>query len=239
MAQEIIESDELRLKRYEELYALTKEGVATETERYRVLDEKAAKYFTALNLLLAVVAITGKEALSYLLPPSSWIDLLCLLLIAIAIALLLVALGFILRVISVRRAGTMSAPPVDKAVSDLFDSHDYTTAIYTMSQTNITVVSEDRKASEIKAGNLASGSNFILAAIIAFGLFIGAFSIRLSFNSSKVSDPMKETSSATQTSERPKNQVPLPDKTVTPPKPVPISEGSQPTKTLQPSPSGK
>jgi hypothetical protein len=56
MTNEITESDELRLKRYEELYSLTREGVKTGIERYRLQDEKSAKYLTALNLLLAVVA---------------------------------------------------------------------------------------------------------------------------------------------------------------------------------------
>src|SRR5438876_919465 len=108
------ETDELRLKRYEELYSLTKEGVRDGVERYRLQDDKSAKYLTALNLLLAVVAFAGKEALSYLMPPSYTLDYVCLILVVLSILLLLTSLGCVIRVISMKKERHLDSSPVNK-----------------------------------------------------------------------------------------------------------------------------
>lgn len=233
------ESDELRLKRYESLYELTKHGVAAAIERYRLLDEKAAKSFTALNILLAVVAFTSKEALEYLLPLRYAIDPFALALAGLSIVLLLVSLGFMIRVISIGHGGNLQEPPIDDNVIRLFHENQYTSAIFSTSRTNVEAINADKEASRKKALNLTKGSNCLLAAIICFGLFIGVFSIRLGFDSSKprtimndkhiAADSGKSSSGQTQnTSQQSTNKVPLPDTTIRPLKPVPVSEGAQP-----------
>jgi hypothetical protein len=232
MANDLIEeSDALRLKRYEELYSLTQDGVRTGIERYRLQDEKAAKYLTALNLLLAIVALAGKEALSYLLPSTYFIDSVCLALVALSILLVLVSLGLVLRVISKKKERALEEPPVNDELLTLFDSSDYMTAIYAMSRTNIAVVEMNRKSTTAKAETLQHGANTLLSAVVVFGLFIGAFSIRLSLHPSGGNMQKTEPSTnlpAKQHAGSASNQVPLPDTSVRPLKPMPVSEGAIP-----------
>lgn len=56
---ELTTEQRLDLKKYEELYSVTKAGLQDEHARYGRLDEKASRHLAALSLLLAAAGGSG------------------------------------------------------------------------------------------------------------------------------------------------------------------------------------
>ena len=161
---------DLVIKKYEELYRLSKEGLDEELSRFKRVDEKASRYFSALSILLVVSGFAGRPTLEAMLPPTTlwdWLSVGC------GLALLLSLLTAVLVVFSVLRTSyQLTKMPVSHELVRFFDDHQYLDIIYALSKGNVEAVDENRRVSDQKIFRLAWGYRLILLSIFFMALFM-------------------------------------------------------------------
>lgn len=156
------------IKKYEELYKLSKEGLDEELSRFRRLDEKASRYFTVLSILLVALSLAGWFALDLFLPPSNILDWLCL---STAIPVFLCCLVALYFIFSVLRTQPLTKFPVDNELLQFFNKHRYLDILYALTRGNINAVAENRAITDRKTRRLTWGYRFIVVLIIFLLVF--------------------------------------------------------------------
>jgi len=161
------------LKKYEELYALSKEAVADGIERIRKTDEKAHKFATLSGLLMVVSAVGGKSVIESVVPPKNplaWISLVSYLLFFAAI---LFAFVNILRSM---RVATLGIPGMNKEVIGFFDNEEeYLDIIYALTKRNSDIVESNDALSKEKLKCLLKTYKALLWSVGLISILVVSF----------------------------------------------------------------
>jgi hypothetical protein len=162
-----------KLKKYEELYALSKEAVAEGIERIRKTDEKAHKFSTLSGLLMVVSAVGGKSVIESVVPPGTlfaWVSLISYLLF---FAVILFAFVNILRSMRVSTLGTSG---VNKEVMDFFDKEeDYLDILYALTRRNNDIVESNDALCRDKLKCLLKTYNALLLSVGLISVLVVSF----------------------------------------------------------------
>lgn len=70
--------DDLQIKKLEALHNLSEQDIDHELSRFYFLEEKASRLVGVLSLLLVLLGFTTRFLVDEILPPSNWLDYLCL-----------------------------------------------------------------------------------------------------------------------------------------------------------------
>jgi hypothetical protein len=226
------EDDEI--KKYEELYKLSKEGLKEELERFKRVDEKASRYFSVLTGLLAVLGLAGKFTIDYFIPPSLAMDWICL---SVGIILILCVLGAYAWIFSVLRTQALTKVPMSQELVDFFDTNRYIDIVYALTKGNIEATIENRSVTDRKTARLTRGYWFIVGSVVLVTVFGFSALTRLwidhnVLNRSKGGEiSMAEKPSSTPPSKKPSNSPSKPNPNIKPPKYQHVNEGYEPPKT--------
>ena len=160
------------LKKYEELYALSKEAVADGIERIRKTDEKAHKFATLSGLLMVVSAVGGKSVIESVVPPKTpfaWVSLISYLLFFAAI---LFAFVNILRSM---RVATLGTPGMNKEVINFFDKEEYLDILYALTKRNSDIVESNDATRKEKLKCLLKTYKALLLSVGLISILVVSF----------------------------------------------------------------
>lgn len=159
----------METKRYEELYKLAKEQVASEQARFTRLETKATQYLAALTFLIGLSAPVGIAAVKVLLPPSSFVSWLMLnLLVVIFVGLVIV---WFLAFSVIKISATRACPLNDEVIRFYSDNSDVD-VFYGMSKAFSAAWKENLAINEEKGRKLTEahqGIRILVCLIAAFG----------------------------------------------------------------------
>jgi len=162
-----MEKDPHNLRKYEELYRLTKEGLQEERARSIRLDEKAERYLTVLTVLAGVGAVAGPTLFQALQPLKSFLDYAA---IATSAAVLIVVVAAAWRTLRVLRIQAWRTLEINGEAIRLFVDNSYLNVIYSLTQDYVMTVKVNReKVTNRKAEQLGR----------AYGLIVLAFRLAL------------------------------------------------------------
>jgi uncharacterized membrane protein len=157
------------MEKYKELFNLSKEVLNEELNRYRSLDEKASKYFSALTILLGIYAFFVSHLFPRLFPPSDtteWLLLLTLLLLFISI---IISWFLIFKTL---RIAYLSKTPLS---IKFFDDHKLVDIYYATAKTNQKALSQNRKTNNHKSKLLKYGYSSMCVTMILIIIFFSLF----------------------------------------------------------------
>jgi hypothetical protein len=160
---------ELVIRKYEELYKLSKDGLDEELARFKRLDDKASIYFSVLSILLVISVFAGKFTLDLILPPTILLEWICFSLAMAFIGSLLMALLFVFSVL--RTSYILTKIPVSHELITFFDEHTYLDVIDALTRGNVGAVEENRKVSDQKIQKLIWGYRLSLLSIFLIAIF--------------------------------------------------------------------
>lgn len=153
----------MNIRKYEELYKLSKDGLDEELGRFRRLDEKASNYLSVLSILLIISGLAGQSTIELIIPPTSIWDWLCLASGVAFFASLLIALHFVFSVL--KTSYLLMKIPISTELIKFFDDNDYLDIIYALTKGNVGAVSENRMVSDRKVRNLTWGYRLTLVSV--------------------------------------------------------------------------
>ncbi len=125
--------DELELKKYEELYSLSKSELEKAHSRFSSIEEKAARHFSLLVVLLGFLSIGLPEYVSIVKSQSSCWHKVFVFLYPFLAANVLTSIFFYMRAISF---ATYKNIVLDKEMFDHFKDHRYIDVIFSLSKRN-------------------------------------------------------------------------------------------------------
>jgi hypothetical protein len=148
------------MEKYKELYELSKEVLAEELDRFNRIDEKASKYLTVLTFLIGIYGFFCNWIITVLLPPTSKLDWLLLLIgggvfIAVCVSWALIFLALRQRVVI--------KIPLDDEVLKFFRENRLIDIYYTLAKGNKDALKENREVTDRKARILECGYKAIAA----------------------------------------------------------------------------
>lgn len=155
------------MEKYKELYLLAKEVFNEEQNRFNRIDEKAAKYFSVLTLLVGAAGFFGKWLVNTLIPPDGTLEWALLLL---GIGLLVTVLVSWFTVFSVFRIHEMRKIPLSSEMIDFFDKNKLLDIHYALARGLKEALEENRKTTDSKSRILSRGYNVMRIAIVLLAL---------------------------------------------------------------------
>lgn len=167
--------DKLQIKKYEELYKLSKDGLDEELKRFHQLDEKASRFLSVLSILLVVSGFAGKFAVESVVPPVNLLDWLCLVSALVFIISILIALLIVFSVLMIQN---LIKIPMSKTLINFFDTYIYLDAIYALTKGNIDAVTENRNITDRKVKKLTWAYWIIFISIIFAIIFVFAIVVQ-------------------------------------------------------------
>jgi hypothetical protein len=168
------DSPELRVKKFEELYALAKSAFRSDTERLSAAEEKASRYLSVLALVLGLNAAGFHEFIAHATPPyrlSSGIFLSCYIAVSVCNGL---AVWHLFHALAVTK---VFALPVDQLLLDHFWSNKYEDAIYGMTRSYLDATGGMRKHVDAKLGWVRLGFRWLSTALILSVICIASFTV--------------------------------------------------------------
>ena len=157
----------MNLEKYKELFELSKDVFAEELSRSERIDNKAAKYLTALTFLLGVFAVFNKQILQSTIPPDNSLEWI---IITVDILLLFFMVVAWFRIFSVFRIHQYAKIPID---IDFFDKNELIDIYYAMSKGLKSYNEQNKEKGDKKSKRLYHG--YILIQIIVILLCIFSF----------------------------------------------------------------
>lgn len=164
------------MEKYEELYALSKEVLNEELDRFNRIDEKASKYLTVLTFLIGVYGFFCNWIIKDLLPPTSilgWLLLVVGGILFIAVSISWALIFWALRQRIVRKI------PLDDEVLKFFRDNRLVDIYYTLAKGNKDALKENRDVTGRKAKILDYGYKAIavtICLILIFSFLFGIYS---------------------------------------------------------------
>jgi len=139
------------MKKYEELYNLSKEVFAEEITRFERIDSKAAKYFTVLLAMMGLIGVLLKWLSDTILPPSSGLE--WLLLIVAIVLFVSIAISWFLA-FSVLRIHELKKQSINSKTIQFFRNNNLVNIYYGLARLNAEGVKDNRKATNRKSRKL-------------------------------------------------------------------------------------
>lgn len=162
-------SDEVLVRKYEDLYKVTKEIFEREIKRDGSVEEKALRYLTVIGLLIAAAGYVTKEPLAGIVLPLSEFEYIVLLFILGFWLTLLSAAIIIFRVLSIRDIHV----PFNKGIVEYYDENSYLDILYASSLNHVELDQKNQIQTNRRARLLIAGHYFILSAILIFAVITG------------------------------------------------------------------
>jgi len=166
--------DELRIKKFEELYALAKSALAADNERLADAEVKASRYFSVLALVLGLNAAGFQDFLATIRETSSASSVIFVLSYTAGSVCNGLAVWHLFRALAVTK---IFALPVDKSLLDHFWSHRYEDAIYGMTKEYLDSTQGMRKHVDEKLGWVRLGFRWLSCALIAAVICVASFTV--------------------------------------------------------------
>jgi hypothetical protein len=219
------------LEKYKELYDLSKEVLNEEHNRFTWIDDKAAKYLSALTLVAAVAGFFGKWLIVSLIPPKTEIEWVLFIVGATLFIMMFVSWFLLLDVLRVQRNITM---PLDDETISFFDDNELVNIYYNLARGNKDALEENEKITNIKAKWLKYGYISMCLSVVLLGLFVVVFVLHSwnETNKMKGDIAMAEDAKQNATSQGGdgKPKVIKPNPAIKPPKYRVVTEGFDPSK---------
>lgn len=168
-------ADEELLRKYEDLYRVTKEILEREIKRDASVEEKALRYLTVTGLLIAAAGYAGKEPLAGVMPPTSLVAWLCIIVFGLFWLFLLAAVITMFRVLSIRDIHL----PLNEGLVEYYDRHSYMDILYASSLNHAELDKSNQIVTNRRANLLGVGHHLILSAIFLFAIFTGLTMARM------------------------------------------------------------
>lgn len=130
------ENPELVLKKWEALYALTKDEVSKLEDRFDKVEEKAARQFTILSVLLGVIALSAKEFIKILTWQSTFLGnffVIVYVVLAFSVIATMVMHLFTLKYNTLRHLG------INTELIKRIEGMNYVTVLYRLSEENTSI----------------------------------------------------------------------------------------------------
>jgi len=155
------------LKKYEELYALSKEGLAEELDRFKKIDDKASRYLTFASFFIVVLGLAGKPVADLALRSGSlpfWILSLA------TLAFMMSTLLAVWHLFSTFRIHSLKKFPMSDELVEFFDTNTYLNIIYALTRGNIQATLENRQVNDEKAFQLRRAYILLLVSIVSLSV---------------------------------------------------------------------
>lgn len=157
------EPDSHRLKKYEELYALTKSGLELEQARFDLIETKVSRYLAVLGIILGASALGLDEFAKVARRASTFAQCAFLLMYVL---LGLVTLTAIVLLLLALRFQTMKVPPMRKELLEHFREHRYVDVLYAMSKRYLEATRESRLVNVRKLRKAVFGYRCTMAVVL-------------------------------------------------------------------------
>lgn len=162
------------IKKYEALFNHSKYVFDEESARFTRVEDKASKSITIITSLLAVYALTGRQIFGDLIPISSYVDKLLVILASLVLLGLLTSWFFAFRALQIQ--GLKKAPLNDKVLS-FYNDENLVDIYYAMSKNFSNSLPYNRIITDAKATNIKRSHWCTVATVVFFILFIVSFAI--------------------------------------------------------------
>ena len=156
------------VKKYEELYELTKNGLADELEGIRQLEEKASRYLSVMGVLLGISSLGVKLVIEVILPAKTFFDGLVT---GFLVVFLLLAFCTILTLFTVFKTKGLSHFPIKDELIEFFNKNNYLDSIFALTRGNINAVQTNRSVRLDKIRRLSYGYILMIWSIAFLALF--------------------------------------------------------------------
>lgn len=156
------------VKKYEELYELTKSGLADELEGIRQLEEKASRYLSVMGVLLGISSLGVKLVIEAILPTRTFFDGLVT---GILVFFLLLAFCTILTLFTVFKTKGLSHFPINNELIEFFNKNNYLDSIFALTRGNVDAVQTNRSVRLDKIRRLSYGYILMILSIAFLALF--------------------------------------------------------------------
>ncbi len=137
------------LKKYEELYALSKEGLEEELIRFKRIDDKASTYLTFAGFFIVVLGLAGKPVADLAIRAGTapfWVLAAALLRFMCSILLAVWNLFSTLRIHALKKF------PMSDELLEFFGRHTYLDIIYALTRGNVDAALENRQINRSNSG---------------------------------------------------------------------------------------
>jgi len=157
------ERDEFTIKKFEELYALSKSELDREITRFSHVEEKATRHFSLLVVLLSFVAIGVPEYVAIVKSLNNlwrWLFLFVYPLLTMCVEC---SIFFYMRSIDFQWFGQMT---LDDAMYEHFKGNRYVDVIFSLSKLNTELVKTNRAITEMKLDRANIAYRFAFGCLI-------------------------------------------------------------------------
>lgn len=169
--------DSQNLRKYEELYSLSKAGLEDEIGRFKRIDEKASRYLAFVSLFLAALGFIVKDVGNLLAwgTVSFWLIAASILGMFSATLVSLYALFLTLRIQPLKKI------PMSPELIQFFDRNSYLDIIYALTKGNIEAAQENKITTDRKTNRLTTAYRALMVALFFLSICI-CTALFLSYN---------------------------------------------------------
>jgi hypothetical protein len=163
--------DANKIKKYEEMYRITCDGLNRLVDSSSNLDDKATKYLSALGIVLTVMGFGVSSILKPGFVIVGVLDGICFFLLVVLFSLFLLAAFVFMTVLSIRKHSIM---PVSDELIEIFtdDKHEYLKVLLTMSKGNVKAFEKNDKILKEKIQKINIGESIIIFGMFLAGVFM-------------------------------------------------------------------
>jgi hypothetical protein len=158
--------DDLKIKKYEELYKLSKEAYTGEIQRFDAAEAKVGRYLSLIVVVLGTTSVGAAEFSRLFRATSSVIGNVFLIAYFFTVVLAVGAGSFFLRALAIQVVPLL---PLGSEVIDHFDRNSYLDAVYSLSREFQRAAAQVRAETNEKFRLAATGYTLFVAAIV-FGV---------------------------------------------------------------------
>lgn len=223
--------DKKVMEKYKELYELSKQVLEEELNRFTRIDDKAAKYLSALTLVAGAAAYFGKWVIDNLIPPKTFLELVLVIIAASLCAAIFVSWFLIFNTL---RLHNLTKPPLNDETIKFFDDNIMIDIYYALTKGNRDALKVNRDTTDGKSRRLYRGYNAMIFSVIFLVVFLTLF-VAYSWNNPKILKREERSLTMTKTkdekpqgSETPSSGKPNPN--IVPPTYDVVTEGYDPSK---------
>jgi heme/copper-type cytochrome/quinol oxidase subunit 4 len=164
-------NDDYELKKYEELYSLSKTELEKGHARYTSIEEKTTRHFSVLVFILGLVSITIPEYIAVVKSQSTWLHKSFVFIYPILAINVFLSIFFHLRALSFSKYKNVV---LNQEMFDHFRNHKYIDVIYSMSKRfadDLETINNVTDA-KIKRATIAFRFTYVSLALVALTILV-------------------------------------------------------------------
>lgn len=166
--------NELELKKYEELYSLSKQLLNNEHERFKNIEDKTQKHFTIMVVVLGFISFNIDQYLDVWKNYSNYFDLIFLILLPTMAILVLISIFFYVKALSFGKYKSLS---INIEMFKHFKENRYIDVIYSLSKRNAEDLEANKNLTNSKLDNANTAFLFTKIVIVLLPITILLYSI--------------------------------------------------------------